>query len=164
MTMKEPAESARRVESHGFDHRRPVESQRIDSLRDECQMRKDRRMAIAFTLGLWLMLLVPGDSVQQLPGRFDFLIPPHADKLVHCGLFALECVFLARWFRHLTVAVTGHSRQAVWLAAGALALATEAGQAWVPQRSADPWDVLADLAGIALWTVIGMITRRAAGV
>ncbi|MGC4152581.1 MAG: VanZ family protein [Propionicimonas sp.] len=82
-----------------------------------------------------LALYLPGSPDSQ----FDL---PGADKVVHVLLFAVPVWLLGR--------LTGR----VWLVAGffaAHALVSELVQHWfVPHRSGDPLDLLADLVGIAL--------------
>jgi VanZ family protein len=76
-----------------------------------------------------------------------------ADKLVHVVVFALPTIALA-WagvpWRWVVAGMAGH------------ALLSEVLQAAVlPDRSGDPWDVVADLLGIALGVaVLGWLGRR----
>ena len=78
-----------------------------------------------------------------------------ADKLVHVVAFALPTIALA-WagvpWRWVVAGMAGH------------ALLSEVVQAAVlPDRSGDPWDVVADLLGIALGVaVLGWLARRSA--
>ncbi|WP_350278193.1 VanZ family protein [Kribbella sp. HUAS MG21] len=78
---------------------------------------------------------------------------PQVDKLAHCFLFA-------------AVAFTGWKVGVpVWWLLGALvanAVVSELVQHWVlPQRDGDPFDALADLAGVALGAWLGSrVVRR----
>jgi hypothetical protein len=79
---------------------------------------------------------------------------PGADKAVHAAVFAL-----AVW---AWVARVGRA----WLVGGlfaANAVVSELVQGLVlPQRSGDPWDAAADLAGLALGLLLAAWTARAA--
>ncbi|MDR2565611.1 MAG: hypothetical protein LBC97_06045 [Bifidobacteriaceae bacterium] len=107
-----------------------------------------RSLAKPLGAALAWLALVPQLLVLYLPdphGLAAGLDLPYADKAVHAFVFALAA--------GLWAAVSGR----VWLV-GALfaahAVVSEVVQAtWLPQRSGDPWDVAADLAGIAfgLW-------------
>ena len=72
------------------------------------------------------------------PGRFDI---PGLDKVVHVALFAVPAFVLrrvtSRWWPIVALVVHAPvSELAQW--------------AWVPYRSGDPLDLVADLAGVAL--------------
>ncbi|MEV0793984.1 VanZ family protein [Kribbella sp. NPDC050459] len=77
---------------------------------------------------------------------------PQVDKIAHCFLFAAVA------FTGLKVGVPAR-----WLL-GALvanAVVSELVQHWLPQRDGDPFDTLADLAGVALGAWLGSrATRR----
>lgn len=76
---------------------------------------------------------------------------PHADKVVHVLLFAVPTA-LARWCTPR------------WWPVILLALHAPVSELvqWrlVPLRSGDPWDLVADLAGIALGLLAGATLRR----
>lgn len=79
---------------------------------------------------------------------------PHVDKVVHVVAFALPvaCALLARmpW-------------RPVALVAALHAPVSEVVQAtWLPARSGDPWDVVADLLGVALGLGAGRWLARQA--
>ena len=101
-------------------------------------------LSVLAVAGHLLALYWPGSPE---PG-FDL---PGADKVVHVLLFGVPVYLLGR--------LTGRR----WLVAGcfaAHAVVSELVQHWfVPYRSGDPLDLLADLAGIGAATVL--LTRRA---
>ncbi|WP_328997489.1 VanZ family protein [Kribbella sp. NBC_00709] len=77
---------------------------------------------------------------------------PQIDKVAHCFLFAAVA------FTGLKVGVPAR-----WLlgALAANAIVSELVQHWLlPQRDGDPFDVLADLAGVALGAWIGFRANR----
>jgi VanZ family protein len=79
---------------------------------------------------------------------------PQIDKIAHCLLFAAVA------FTGLKVGVPAR-----WLlgALAANAIVSELVQHWLlPQRDGDPFDVLADLVGVALGAWIGLRTRSSA--
>lgn len=99
-------------------------------------------------LSVHLVALYEPGSPDDVLG-FDI---PGADKVVHVLLFAVPVWLLGR--------LTGR----IWLVAGvfaAHAVLSELVQHWfLPHRSGDPWDVLADLIGISAATLL-LLTRRA---
>lgn len=103
-----------------------------------------RGLSVAAVLVHLVALYLPGSPE---PG-FEL---PGADKVAHVLLFALPVWLLGR--------LTGR----VWLIAGvfsAHAVVSELIQHWfLPHRSGDPLDLLADLAGIALAVAL-LLTRR----
>jgi VanZ family protein len=99
-------------------------------------------------------------SLPVVPG-FTF---PHADKVVHAGYFFLNAMFIvlaAHFFE-------GWSKRKTFLTVlFAIALygtLDEIHQAFVPNRSSDPFDILADVLGASLagwvgpwiWTRLGL--------
>ncbi|WAC66830.1 VanZ family protein [Agrococcus sp. SL85] len=77
---------------------------------------------------------------------------PHLDKLVHAAVFAAPA---------LAAVLAGIRPRFVLLVLGAHALGSEVLQHLVlPERSGDPWDAVADLAGLVLGLWAGV---RAAG-
>lgn len=92
---------------------------------------------VAPVLGVHLLAL-------YLPGGASAVEIPYLDKVVHAVIFGVPVWLLGR--------LTGR----VWLVAGAFALhavISELIQLWfVPNRSGDPLDALADLIGIAIAT------------
>lgn len=75
------------------------------------------------------------------PGFFDLLLPDGSDKAVHVGLFAVPAFLLrritARWWPILLLALHAPISELIqWR--------------FVPYRSGDPLDLLADVVGLAL--------------
>lgn len=98
--------------------------------------------------------LLPGDRMPDLGDEGFLDLPVWADKVGHALLFAFETFFLLPWLR-LKASRPRPLTTAIVLATG-LAVGTEVLQLWVPQRTADAADLLADVVGIALaagWTV-----------
>ncbi len=103
--------------------------------------------ALAWTVFIVYALLAEPSSVP----RFTWLDFPHADKIVHVGLFVIESgiicwAFCKQNWSYLIVGVL------IWCAlfGGGLELAQHY---WVEGRSGEPMDFLADAFG----AVIGMI-------
>lgn len=97
---------------------------------------------ILWTLFVLFLLLTPGSAV---PSHGFLDLPDWSDKIVHAFLFFGEAFFLIRWQTNRWAAVG---------LASALALGTEIAQHWIPQRSADPWDLVANFSGIALAVIL----------
>lgn len=120
---------------------------------------KKRWRSRLFVGPVLLTLLVLG--LHAIPGSDlpsdDWMMFLHLDKWIHLGMFAaLSCSWLTAFGKMGMV-----RRGRVWVGLGLLSYAVllEAGQgAYFPDRSADLWDVLADLAGTGLgWAVFRMI-------
>lgn len=80
------------------------------------------------------------------------------DKLVHGTLFGVLAWLASRSSRTLA---RRRPALAVFAGASLYALALEAAQHWVPDRRADPFDLLADVVGIVLGVWISRrILRR----
>lgn len=117
-----------------------------------------RRLAVAWTVLIVAACLVPGDRVPEVELR---LLSP--DKVVHVGMF-----FLFGW---LWMRATPPAAPASWPRTGAvvaggvaLAVAIEVAQDVLPiNRFGDPYDAVADLAGLALGVGLGLWQRRSAG-
>jgi VanZ family protein len=96
--------------------------------------RLNRAVAVGMTAATVVAFFWPSD---QLP-RWTVL---SWDKLIHVGVFFVVTV---AWLR------TGISVRAVWALMVSLVLVSEVGQSVLPiGRYGDPFDALADLAGIA---------------
>jgi D-alanyl-D-alanine carboxypeptidase/D-alanyl-D-alanine-endopeptidase (penicillin-binding protein 4) len=105
--------------------------------------------AVLWTALVAAVLLTSGSRVPSL--EVPLWIPPlmlqWSDKVVHAVLFFGETFFLLRW---LVLSERRRPRLTAALLAGGLALATETAQRWVPYRTADPEDLVANLAGVLL--------------
>lgn len=85
--------------------------------------------------------------------HFTFLALPGADKVLHLLLYGLLAFLAVGWW----------NKRPAWpviLAVSLLALAEEAVQLLLPGRSADPMDLLAGLAGIALLGPLGRAATK----
>ena len=107
-----------------------------------------RRLAIAWTVLIVAACTVPGNQVPEVELR---LVSP--DKLVHVGMFLL---FGWLWVR------AAPSRAGAVVAGGvALAVGIEVWQAALPiNRFGDPYDVVADLVGLAIGVALGLWLQR----
>ncbi len=74
--------------------------------------------------------------------QFEVLKLSGVDKLGHFVLYGLLALFASAYF--------GKTKRVVAVLA-VLATIEEASQAWFPARTFDPWDLVATLAGIALF-------------
>ncbi|MDN5571848.1 MAG: VanZ family protein [Propionibacteriaceae bacterium] len=95
-----------------------------------------RWLVALLALAVQMWALYHPDPVDA-PALFDV---PHLDKVVHVGLFWVTTWALLRVLP-------------AWAAIGAMVLqvaASELIQGFLPTRSADVWDAVADLGGIAL--------------
>ncbi|WP_331458491.1 VanZ family protein [Aliidiomarina indica] len=80
------------------------------------------------------------------PGAFQF---PHADKIVHFGLFfVLAASFHIAFRPPLWFA---------WISLFIYAVAIELIQYYIPGRGADIWDVVADMVGVAAFYAVRKI-------
>lgn len=105
----------------------------------------------AFAIG-WLLLmsflfLIPGSA---LPNE-GWLYKLHPDKWVHIGLFAIliflwKSAFNRKWNRYNTILLASASVYGV--------IVEIVQKQWVPNRSFDIYDVLADIAGSFLGLVV----------
>ena len=96
----------------------------------------------------------------HVPGPESAVAVPHADKLVHGAVFALPAALAV---------LGGWPLLPVALVLGAHAPLSELVQhLWLPERAGDPWDVVADCAGVGLGLLlgrvaVGRVARRARG-
>lgn len=98
--------------------------------------------ALAFQL---FVLYTPGSPE---PSRFNF---PGMDKLIHIVIFAapayLAWRLASRWWPIILLAVHVPISELIQ-------------QAWIPYRGGDWMDAVADLAGVALGTLLAQLRRR----
>jgi VanZ family protein len=108
-----------------------------------------RDMATPWLLLVGLCGLIFWQSSGPLP--LDTPSPPGLDKIAHAAVYALLAWLAARAFATLPL-----KRPAGWVPWAAAVFATlyglsdEVHQSFVPGRSADAWDLLADAAGAAI--------------
>ena len=114
------------------------------------RLRRARIGAIAW--GVFLVALTSWPRPPEIPGLSDI---PDFDKLVHAALYGAEAFFLyasvawpGRAVFSLARALAVAGTMAVWAAAD------EVHQHWIPGRSMEGEDVLADVAGAALGAVV----------
>lgn len=101
-------------------------------------------------LALWTFLLYalsafPASALPSLPGKIPW------DKFIHAGEWAVWAVIAA--FSAIRQFPRMRRETLLWgmIAGGALlALGDEIHQSFVPGRSCDPWDWLADMVGITV--------------
>jgi hypothetical protein len=110
-----------------------------------------RVLQVGFVLALVLQVYA---LYLYVPAPSDAVSIPHADKVVHVVMFAVPAAIgvLARlrpWLVGLVLAVHAPVSEVVQ-------------HLWIPTRSGDPWDVVADWVGVALGLAVGrlVVTRR----
>jgi VanZ family protein len=89
---------------------------------------------------------------------------PFFDKLLHAGGYGLLGLLFCRAYRSRWPAASGRflARRAV-LSAALFGLSDEIHQYFVPFRTADPWDVLADAVGAAIGVIFYYVLLSFAG-
>lgn len=102
-------------------------------------------------LGLAVLVQVRVLYTPDVPGAAPF---PHADKVIHTVVFAVP-VLLAVLARVRLAVAAGVS--AVHAPVSEMVQAT-----WVPGRSGDPLDALADLVGVGVAVLVVWVVRRRA--
>lgn len=114
--------------------------------------------------GTVLALLLTGDQLELLtswlpwPEGATVVGYSHVDKLMHAGMFAVcGCFIVLGWLTR--------NLQILPLSVGLLVLggSTEWLQGYIPGRSADVWDVVADAAGAAAGVALGLYLLRRHG-
>ena len=120
-------------------------------------------LAAAWAMAAWLLLTTPPPPPAALPPWMPASLLawlPSLDKLGHAGLFFVQALLLDR----ALAAPPGGSRRGAlaWSIAlvALLGAATELRQAWVPGRTADVLDLLADLAGGLAYAALAALIRR----
>lgn len=96
--------------------------------------------ALALSATIWFLSATPDDGSSWLavPWLEPLLALPLLDKLVHAGMFGALAALLL------------FARAAPWAAIAAASswgIVDEIHQSFVPGRTADPWDLLADVLG-----------------
>ncbi len=105
-----------------------------------------RRLSLGLALG-WMAVLFWLSSQPAIDAPLLF---PGQDKLFHAGVYGLLAAAL---LGAQPAGRRGYGRRQAWLAAALASLygiTDEVHQAFVPGRSADVWDWVADTAGAAL--------------
>jgi len=103
--------------------------------------------------GFVVALLIQGYLLYfDVPGTSDVVLFPHVDKVVHAALFALPAATgvlagMPPWV--LGVVLAGHAPVSELIQ-----------RAFLPGRFGDPLDVLADLVGVGLGLVVGVLVLR----
>ncbi len=105
-------------------------------------------LALGWFVIMCILFFLPGSV---LPKENEFLAFLHVDKIVHIGLFAIfvfliKCSFTSTLFKYniLLIAATGLYGYAVELIQ----------KKWIPGRSFDLYDLLADMIGSLLGLLI----------
>ncbi len=101
-----------------------------------------RRLYLALWIGWAALTFV----LTSIPNPEIEVPVPGADKLAHLGFYAVTGFFFALW-RRASGAPTGRAVAQAVLFALLVGLVDEAHQRWIPGRSADPLDWLADTVG-----------------
>lgn len=109
-----------------------------------------------FWLGTWITMLAATVLVCLLPMPHSVPTVDHFDKFEHLAGYAILAAYAAMLF------ATPRAR----LRAGGmlilLGLALEGMQGWVPWRSADPLDAMANTVGVALGLLLAMTPASSA--
>lgn len=113
-------------------------------------------LPIGWMMAIFVLSAQPADRLSQLPPLF-----PHADKVVHAVLYGVLL-----WLFRSTFASSVSSR--CWVPASlgltfGYALIDEYHQSFVPGRSPDIADLVADLFGAVLATVLLVVAARIRG-
>ncbi len=110
-------------------------------------------------LALWLGWAALTFVLTSIPNpRFEAPVAG-ADKIAHLGFYAVTGLFFALWRRECGASAARAVVQALLFAALAGAV-DEAHQRWIPGRSADPADWLADLAGGVIGALCAALLSR----
>jgi VanZ family protein len=112
----------------------------------------------------WLPLIAYGLLIFLLSSLSSFDLPvdlpevEHLDKVIHAGIYGVLGLLLYRAYRSQWPGASAWSITcASLLSAGLYGLTDEIHQYFVPERSADPWDWVADLIG----ALLGVMAYRA---
>lgn len=128
----------------------------LDGIRDDGGIRREWRHVAAWTLFIVVMTSVPisAGGVLERPFLLDGFL--EADKLVHLGLYGVLGWLVVRAVDAEGPAAPAHVAAAL-AAALAFAAVDEWHQTWIPSRSPQLVDWLADVAGLT----VGATVRRA---
>ena len=100
----------------------------------------------------WALCIFVESSV---PGRKLPVFPHGFDKLVHATIFFILCWFVHRAFRFQTNTLILHTSLFLAVAVSIFyGVTDEFHQIYVPGRTPDPYDLLADSMGAALYVMI----------
>ncbi|MDX1999482.1 MAG: VanZ family protein [Thermoanaerobaculia bacterium] len=114
------------------------------------------RPAFLWAAFLGLLLLTPGGDRPSQFGLVAALATAGGDKIFHALVFAVLGGLLRR-----AVLAAGHGPLRVLAGGIAYGAVTEAAQAFVPGRSADSLDCLADVLGLLLgWALAALAASR----
>lgn len=83
----------------------------------------------------------------------------YGDKVCHFFGFGVLAFFVARVFPKPLLPGTGGRVPAAVAVAFLLTALEELSQAWIPWRHCDPFDLLADASGMALFTYLAAVSR-----
>lgn len=120
------------------------------------------RVGLAVVVSIILVAIALDDS-GNLRGPVHVITSlPFGDKVAHFSMFGLLGFFVARVFPTPSLPGTGGRVPAVVALAFLLTALEELSQAWIPWRHCDPFDLLADGAGMALFTWLAARARPAA--
>ncbi len=97
-------------------------------------------------LAAWLCWLVLTITLTSIPNVTLKVAPPGADKLAHLGFYGVMAFLFALWRRSSGASVARAALHALCFAA-LVGILDEVHQRWIPGRSCDPLDWLADTAG-----------------
>lgn len=106
----------------------------------------------------WAALIFMLSSLHDLPG--DNFLPEFSDKIAHVILYTVLGYFLTRAMRSKG-GLPGRAPLAATFVLGvAYGLTDELHQAFVPGRTPDPADLLADAAGVAMGIFVYILRQK----
>lgn len=120
------------------------------------------RVGLAIVVSTILLAIALDDSGNLREPVQVITSLPFGDKVAHFGMFGLLAFFIARVFPTPSLPGTRGRVPAVVALAFVLTALEELSQAWIPWRHCDPFDLLADGAGMALFTWLASRARPAA--
>ncbi len=112
----------------------------------------------------WVLVAGWAGTLFALSAQSNLPTPPVPgfDKFEHAGAYGLLAFLLARaWFPSLRPRPATHRWALVVLVTFLYGVFDEVHQAFVPSRSCDPWDAVADLSGAVLCAaIVGGLMRN----